>query len=741
MQSSTNDAPAGPLAPRGRGAAFDEYAYRPPSHGAPPADDAPSAPGAAYDPTPSGWWRTRVFFALVVAVLTFLPIFNWLPGGYADPSYDALRDEWMFGGLILLGAGVVMTVLSRRIPLLWQEGLARRMGDALWRRWWVYGAALAVTTFVLAAILASTLNMRRPSLIDEIVQLYQARIFASGKLANPLPAYPEFFSTLHTVSREGKIFSQFPPGGPAMIALGVLLGAPWLLNPLVAAASVLLWAWCLRRAEPDRRVAVLALALFALCPFFVFMSGSFMNHVTTLGWLTLTCAALAALTVGPARPGESPPDGAPPSAPVRPWLGFLVGLGLGVTATIRPVDALAFAAPAGVWMLARALREPRRWGEAIPAGIGVALPVLAMMWVHVHTTGKPLLFGYELLWGKEHGLGFHMAPWGIEHTPARGLEMLNLYGTHLQRSLFDTSLPGVLPFIVVLALVPRLRGFDRFMLASALLVALLYFAYWHNGNFLGPRFMFPLVPLLTWWTARLLPIVRARVTGFQPGSFAYRLTVWTGLAAVALTATVNLPKQLDLYGQRFKTERWDVEAAVRRAGVKNAIVLVPETWESQFVVRMRAMGMTAQAAERTYHSIDACRLEHALLDLERRRVTPEQATSELAALYPDSVYLRRVELRSLVGVRVHQGSSWSRRCMAILAENERGALGLSPFMHTPVPGVLFARDLHERDTLLFAQHPDREIWVLRPQDGTIAGVPTLHRAPKDSLFRAWAAMR
>ena len=35
----------------------------------------------------------------------------------------------------------------------------------------------------------------------------------------------------------------------------------------------------------------------------------------------------------------------------------LMGLGFGMTATIRPVDALAFALPAGVWLLWRALRD------------------------------------------------------------------------------------------------------------------------------------------------------------------------------------------------------------------------------------------------------------------------------------------------------------------------------------------------------------------------------------------------
>lgn len=741
--------------------------------------------------TPSRWHPLRILAALAIAALSFLPLANWIPGGYSDPDFAVLRDEWVSGTAVVLGVGVVLAILSRRIPPLWREGLATRLGDALWRHWTAYAFALALVVLVLSAIAATTIFVRRPSLIDEIAQLFQARIYAQGRLALPVGDHPEFFSTLHTVTREGKVFSQFPPGGPAMLALGVLAGAPWLVGPIAGALSVLLWAWCLRNAEPNPRVAALALALFALSPFAVFMSGTYMNHVTVLLWLNVTCAALAALTardgVGrgvPDRVGrvgadghasthaaapmgtesmtaERPPDAtlksgaaatalaaelpgdvpAAPPLPVRPWLGFLVGLGLGVAATIRPVDALAFAIPAGLWMLIRALRAPRRWAEAIPSGIGVALPILAMMWVHVHTTGRPLLFGYELLWGKEHGLGFHMAPWGIAHTPARGVELLNLYGTYMQAFLFETSLPGLIPFVVALALVPRLRPFDRFLLAGGVLLALAYFAYWHNGFFLGPRFLFPLVTVLTWWTARAIPIVASRVRAFRPGSLGYRTATWTLLAAVGLALLASLPAQADLYSRRFRTERWDVAAAARAKGIDSALVLVPETWESQFAVRMRALGVTAQAAEKTYRAVDACRLENALLDLERRGVRGESATRELFALLADSARVQRVELRSQANVRVRQGSNWTPRCLRILGENERGAIALAPFLHTPVPGLVFARDLHERDTVLLRMYPGRPVWVLRSDDGTLSGTPVLHPAPVDSLLQAWAALR
>ena len=40
------------------------------------------------------------------------------------------------------------------------------------------------------------------------------------------------------------------------------------------------------------------------------------------------------------------------------------------------------------------------------------------------------------------------------------------------------------------------------------LLLLSYFAYWHDGFYLGPRFMLPLAPWLALWTARLPAVLR-----------------------------------------------------------------------------------------------------------------------------------------------------------------------------------------------------------------------------------------
>jgi hypothetical protein len=295
---------------------------------------------------------------------------------------------------------------------------------------------IVATAAVLYVVVARMVFSGRPLLIDEIIQVVQARIFASGRLWLPVPAHPEFTSSMHLIDT-GKLYGQFPAGGPAMLALGTLFRAEWLVGPVAGTVSALAFARLLRLIEPSSFVRRLALALFALAPFVVFMSGSHMNHVTSLMWLMLATTALFI-----AVRDEAP----------HAIAALACGFALGMAATIRPVDALAFALPTGLWFLLRTWWQPVRWRELMGAGIGVALPVVVLGAVNWATTGAPLRFGYTVMWGRSHDVGFHAAPWGDLHTPVRGLELLNLYFLRLQSYLFETAFPALLPAIAWLAL-------------------------------------------------------------------------------------------------------------------------------------------------------------------------------------------------------------------------------------------------------------------------------------------------
>jgi hypothetical protein len=695
----------------------------------PSADDrAPSlsdidrsrAPAA---PRPGGAGDRVVLVAIAAAlvVLGFLPIADWIPGGFADPDFRLLVDEWISGSAIAAGLGLVAALAARTRPGLWRAGVAESLGRAFVARPLRFDLLLSAAALALYLVIAWFVFDGRPLLIDELAQSIQARIYARGALWEPAGAHQEFFRTLQMVQHDGKVFAQFPPGGPALMAIGVLAGATWIVGPLFGAAAAWLFASLARRIEARPAVAAAASLLFAFAPFMAFMAGSHMNHVPTLALVLLGALGVVASAQSPVP---------------RPWWGLASGLGFGLAATIRPVDAAAFALPAGLWFLVRALRDRRRWADALAAGAGVAVPMAMMMWVNAQTTGHPLLSGYELLWGKEHNLGFHTNPWGAEHTPARGLELVSLYVLRLQRFLFESPVPSLIPAVVAFALARRMTPFDRYLVAASVLLLGGYFAYWHDGFYLGPRFIYPLLPLLVLWTARAPGLLRERL---RPDRLPYRTIMYSALAAGVIALLASVPLRVRQYSVSFPIQRWDAGRAVRAAGIDSALVLVRESWEAQLVVRMWGLGVTNSEAERLYRAVDACALDNALASLEAMPAAGRPGTVQvLEPLLRDSLRVVKQELASGAFAHILPRAPYTPRCLERLRQTAGGVMPLAHLIATdPAPGVIWARDLHERDSLLLASHPRLPVYLLRPDGPGHDATPILVPLSRDSLHQAW----
>ena len=676
---------------------------------------------ASVDPTsqlrvPTRW--LAIAFAIVGTVCGFLPLANWIPGGHSAPWYSAFLAEWLSGSAIVVGVGVVLAILSRRSGGLWRDGFGESAMDWAHDHALIFGCALSLIALVLYGVVASAVFSRVPISIDELVQLVQAKTFAAGRLWQASSPTPEFYSVLNMVDANGRYYGQFPPGGPSMLAVGVLLGAPWLVGPVCGAISVAAFWSYVRIVEPRPGVAVGAVILFALAPFAVFMAGSHMNHVPTLMWLTLAMAAMArVMTSG--RPA--------------PAFAFANGIALGCAATIRPVDAVAFALPAGVWYLARALGSRACWRDALAAGVGVAVPFAAMMWVNAHTTGEPLLFGYQVLWGRSHDLGFHRAPWGIAHTPARGLELINLYCLRLQTYLYEASIPSLVPVLGALYLTPKVERFDRYLLASVSLILGLYFAYWHDGFIFGPRFVFAMLPMLAIWTARFPRLLCDR---FGAG-LAYRATWYAVGVAVVLAAVASLPTRVREYSHSFMPMRLDYLGAARRANVENALILVRESWGTQLMARMWALGVSRSETELLYGKVDACALELGISAIERSDARGSAAFGALSPLLADSARTVRSPFSPDVTERYREGARYAPVCVQRIGEDRLGFTLLAPLLYRDWGTNVYARDMHERNIALMRQYPDRRVFLLRPPDNATGTQPQLFPLRRDSLMAAW----
>ena len=655
---------------------------------------------------------------LGLAALAFLPLLNWIPAGRTADWYSAVASGWVSGTAIVAGLGTILAIVSRRAGPLWRPGLFVRV-----IAWWDGAPLLGPATAALLALpvyllVALRVLGTRPLLIDEIIQTFQARIFASGRLWLPQPAWPEFMSSMHLINWGGKVYGQFPAGGPAVEALGTLLGAEWTVGPIAGAATVFLFGGLARRVAPTPGAALGATLLLALAPLTMFMSGSHMSHVPVL-----TCLVASALALAIVTQSETP----------RPRAAFLGGIALGLAAAIRPVDALAFAIPAAVWYLARSLRDPRRWRDALASGIGVALPMVLLMWVNWRTTGAPLRFGYNVMWGDARFFGFGPVPGGGVHTPLLGLELINLYLLRLQTYLFESPVPSLLPALAALWFVDRTTSAERYLNVSALLLMAFYAAYWHDGFFLGPRLMYPLLPVLALWTARAFVIARERLGG----SIGWRGVAWSGVVAGCLAATTAIPARAREYRGGLLTMRWDPDSAAGTAGAHRALVLVRESWGAQLLARLWALGVGRSEAEALYAGVDQCELETSLTWAETRHEPAEAFLEHIQPALADRPRLQRSPFSPDPTARYLPGRAYSELCLARQRDDQAGFTLFPPLLLARGDNV-YARDLHARDTLLMKEYPGRPVFLLRPASSALGAEPRFYSVSRDSLYAAWA---
>ena len=332
----------------------------------------------------------------------------------------------------------------------------------------------------LAALLAtaavSILAFERlPHLEDEVAYLFQAKTMALGRLTVPSPEPEEAFWTPFVLDHEGRRFGKYSPGWPAVLALGVLLRLPWLVNPLLAALSLYL-VYRLGRTLYDGATGLLAAALGLLSPLFLVLGGSFLSHLASLFWLLL----FSLWFIWTARGRHS---------------GYALGAGaaLGIAFLTRPLTAAAYALPFIVYSLVQvAQRRQTHWPRyllvaAVGGGLAALLP--AYQWA---VTGDPWLNPYVLWWPYDRlgfGPGIGAMPDG--HSPYYA--WINLK-QDLARAATDVlGWPGLswLPLLLGLALRPRRRR-DWALLAPFACLVVAYLFYWIGSpsRLWGPRYYF-----------------------------------------------------------------------------------------------------------------------------------------------------------------------------------------------------------------------------------------------------------
>jgi hypothetical protein len=290
----------------------------------------------------------------------------------------------------------------------------------------VLAGLLAVLTGVVVFLVATTVFEYHSSNHDEGVYLQQAALLLEGQLELQAGDLAGAFRPWFFIEDGGRLYPKYSPVPAAMYAVSmVLFGEPRVTLAVVATGNTAL-VYVLGSMVADRRVGLVAAALFAMSPMSLVTTATFLPYApTTLLNLLFAVAYLRGVRERSVR-----------------YAG-LAGLAIGVAFFARPYTALLFALPFVVHACYEVLRSVSREGvselssdlsgrtsggrrtlpdpmarNAVTALGGLAFVGVTLAY-NARMTGSPLVFPYEAF-APMDGPGFgrrRILAHSIEYTP------------------------------------------------------------------------------------------------------------------------------------------------------------------------------------------------------------------------------------------------------------------------------------------------------------------------------------
>jgi hypothetical protein len=429
------------------------------------------------------------------------------------------------------------------------------------RRWMAmpWAAALAVSAFVLSVWVARDVLEGLPHLPDSVTYLLQAKWLLAGDLWGSVSALQDHLDVPYTYVVGERWLGHYPPGWPLLLAIGLAVGAPWLVAPILGGLFVTLLY--LTGRELDGPVTgLLAATLCVVSPMARLIFGSMLSHAAAA---TLILAGLWLLLV---------------SRRLKTWpVAALSGITLGLAFGIRPLWAAAAAVPLAVMVVGDLLtrRDHDARDRILGWLIGGAAAVLPTLIANHLITGSALTFPYSLAKGSMYFAA--NLPFGIRNTDVLLYSTGNvLYGWGWPRFHGPLWIALAFAFALVPFLLRRSRATDVLLvvMVGSVMVALLG-SRGHGLHGFGPRYLFEAFAPLYLLTARgFVELTRPRFDGREVER---RLLIAASTLLFVIlcgTAAVALPHRLGLY-RGYNGVDGSLEQQVGEAGIERALILLP----------------------------------------------------------------------------------------------------------------------------------------------------------------------
>lgn len=377
---------------------------------------------------------------------------------------------------------------------------------------------------------------------DSISILFQARIFASGRLFYETPPQPEFFSQLFVVMEDGRWYSKYEPGHALILALGVLFGRPWAVNPILGALTMVV-TYCIGSGIYDKKTGIYAALLGMTSPFFVWMSGSFFRHASTMFFLSLFVLFYIKAEKEDKR---------------RYYVLSSVFLGLAFITRIGSTTAISL--PIILYHLYRTAKNKRLWTTTLLMLGVTSIFIVALLGYNYALTGNPTQLTFTD-WDSRDTIGFGDDK-GIEptygttgHDLSKGLQGIKDVIGELNRSFVNMHLLAIALILFIFSKKIRWDYVFTLSIVSLVFGTLFYFKIW-------PRYYYEIYFMVMLLVARSISDIEGEGSKLFTAVFVLSLINYYS----------TLKPDLYMYATRGVDKR--VYTVIDESDLRNAVVFV-----------------------------------------------------------------------------------------------------------------------------------------------------------------------
>jgi hypothetical protein len=255
------------------------------------------------------------------------------------------------------------------------------LGSRLAKRKSFVIVALMLLVALIRVALLPLMRVPAPAVHDEFSYLLAADTFAHARLTNPPHPMWRFFETIH-VNQLPTYMSKYPPAQGAVLAVGQLLGHPWigvLLSMALMCGSLL---WMLQGWLPPRWALLGAVLVFLRFGLFSYWMNSYWGGaIATIGGAMVLGALPRILRWQRHRDA------------------MLLGLGVAILANSRLLEGFLFCLPVAaylaLWMFGKRISWRAKLMRVCAPLLLILVPTAAFIgYYNWRVTGNPLLLPY-----------------------------------------------------------------------------------------------------------------------------------------------------------------------------------------------------------------------------------------------------------------------------------------------------------------------------------------------------------